>query len=134
VPSFKYADKYSFLFCDPKGSDLETYSRTIRELFLTLDKIHCIFKLHEVFSCSTREVVPVLKNKSISTQSPNPFAAKGYKLSSLTHKCCCVAVKMCSDGSVKLRDTKNPGGPALTFNKDEWSAFIGGVKLGEFEV
>jgi hypothetical protein len=73
-------------------------------------------------------------NQQLSTQSPNPFAADGYKLSSLTHKCCCVAVKMNPDGSVKVRDTKNPGGQALTFNKDEWAAFIGGVKLGEFDV
>jgi hypothetical protein len=41
---------------------------------------------------------------------------------------------MCDDGTVKVRDTKNPGGPALSFNHDEWSAFIGGVKNGEFEV
>ena len=66
-------------------------------------------------------------------QSPNPFAAEGYKLSSLTHKCCCVAVKMCDDVTVKVRDTKNPNGPALSFNNEEWTAFIGGVKKGEFE-
>jgi len=73
-------------------------------------------------------------SQQLHTQSPNPFAAEGYKLSSLTHKCCCVAVKIHPDGSVKVRDTKNPGGPALDFNKDEWAAFIGGVKLGEFDV
>jgi len=73
-------------------------------------------------------------NQQLPAPSPNPFAAEGFKLSSLTHKCCCVAVKVFPDGSVKLRDTKNPGGPALEFNKDEWAAFIGGVKLGEFDV
>ena len=71
--------------------------------------------------------------KKSSTQSPNPFADEGYILSSLTHKCCCVAVKKLADGSVKVRDTKDPGGPALMFNKDEWDAFIGGAKLGEFD-
>jgi len=75
-----------------------------------------------------------LMDDPLPSQSPNPFADEGYKLSSLTHKCCCVAVKMHDDGSVKVRDTKNLGGPALMFNKDEWVAFIGGVKLGEFDV
>jgi hypothetical protein len=35
---------------------------------------------------------------------------------------------------VEIRDTKNPNGPTLSFNKEEWKAFIDGVKLGEFEV
>ncbi len=63
---------------------------------------------------------------------PNPFVAEGFKLSSLTHKCCCVAVKV--GEVVEVRDTKHPQGPTLTFNQDEWRAFIGGVKNNEFDV
>lgn len=65
------------------------------------------------------------------TPSHNPFAAEGFKLSSHTHKCCCVAVRI--RDTIDVRDTKNPGGPTISFNKDEWSAFVKGVKAGEFD-
>ncbi|MEU0516843.1 DUF397 domain-containing protein [Streptosporangium sp. NPDC006007] len=32
-----------------------------------------------------------------------------------------------------LRDSKNPEGPKLFFTRSEWDAFVGGVKLGEFD-
>jgi hypothetical protein len=32
-----------------------------------------------------------------------------------------------------LRDSKNPDGPKLFFTQAEWDAFVGGVKLGEFD-
>lgn len=66
------------------------------------------------------------------TASPNPFADDGFKLSSFTHKCCCVAVRI--GETVELRDTKNPAGPTLSFNKDEWDAFLKGAKNGEFDL
>ncbi|MFH8587288.1 DUF397 domain-containing protein [Streptomyces celluloflavus] len=31
-------------------------------------------------------------------------------------------------GAVPVRDSKNPGGPALLFPAEAWSAFISGVK------
>ncbi len=72
-----------------------------------------------------------MKDKKL-TQSPNPFKDQGFKLSSFTHKCCCVAVRM--GDTVDVRDTKHPDGPTVSFNKDEWSAFVDGVKAGEFDV
>ncbi len=71
-------------------------------------------------------------NSEDFSPSPNPFVDEGFKLSSLTAKCCCVAVRI--GDMVEIRDTKNPNGPTLSFNKEEWKAFIDGVKLGEFEV
>lgn len=68
----------------------------------------------------------------ISKQSPNPFKDDGFKLSSFTRKCCCVAVRM--GDTIDLRDTKNPYGPTISYTQDEWSAFILGVKNGEFDV
>jgi hypothetical protein len=35
----------------------------------------------------------------------------------------CVAIAMGPDGWVAVTDTKNPGGPVLRFNADEWTAF-----------
>jgi hypothetical protein len=37
------------------------------------------------------------------------------------------------DEAVAVRDSKNPTGPALIFTRDEWDAFTGGVKNGEFD-
>lgn len=32
-----------------------------------------------------------------------------------------------------VRDSKNPGGAVVAFTRNEWDAFIGGVKDGEFD-
>lgn len=37
-------------------------------------------------------------------------------------------------GLLYVRDSKNPTGPALAFTRDEWLAFTGGVKDGEFDL
>ncbi|MGV9415294.1 DUF397 domain-containing protein [Nocardia sp. NPDC003693] len=44
----------------------------------------------------------------------------------------CVEVARLSSGRVGVRDSKNPGGPALVFTPGEWNAFIAGVEGGEF--
>lgn len=43
----------------------------------------------------------------------------------------CVEVATCSC-HVQVRDSKDPDGPKLTFTHAEWSAFLGGVRDGEF--
>ena len=35
---------------------------------------------------------------------------------------------------IRVRDSKNPGGPVLTFTAPEWSAFLKGVLGGEFDL
>jgi len=37
-------------------------------------------------------------------------------------------------GAIAVRDSKNPTGPALLFTIDEWDAFVGGAKDGEFDL
>ncbi|MEU6716155.1 DUF397 domain-containing protein [Nonomuraea sp. NPDC046802] len=44
----------------------------------------------------------------------------------------CVEVATLPDEGRAVRDSKEPDGPVLTFTPDEWSAFIKGVKDGEF--
>jgi hypothetical protein len=34
---------------------------------------------------------------------------------------------------VVVRDSKNARGPVLGFTPDEWDAFVGGVRNGEFD-
>lgn len=38
------------------------------------------------------------------------------------------------DGAIAVRDSKNPSGAALIFTPDEWDAFVGGAKDGEFDL
>jgi hypothetical protein len=38
------------------------------------------------------------------------------------------------DRAVALRDSKDPTGPALLFTPQEWLAFVGGAKDGEFDL
>ncbi|GAA4689214.1 DUF397 domain-containing protein [Streptomyces buecherae] len=35
-------------------------------------------------------------------------------------------------GAVPVRDSKDPHGPALRFDVSAWSAFVAGVKAGDF--
>jgi hypothetical protein len=38
------------------------------------------------------------------------------------------------DGTVAVRDSKDPSGPVLVFTRAEWDAFVGGAKDGEFDL
>ncbi|HZN18250.1 MAG TPA: DUF397 domain-containing protein [Micromonosporaceae bacterium] len=44
----------------------------------------------------------------------------------------CVEVAQLND-AVAVRDSKHPTGPVLVFTTDEWEAFVGGAKEGEFD-
>ena len=46
----------------------------------------------------------------------------------------CVEVAFAADGTVGVRDSKDPAGPVLTFTPTEWDAFTGGVRDGEFGI
>ena len=46
----------------------------------------------------------------------------------------CIEVGLAPDGSVMIRDRKNADRrSSLTFSRDEWAAFVHGVKAGEFD-
>ena len=44
----------------------------------------------------------------------------------------CVEVAELSDGSMLVRDSKDPDGPHLHFTGNEWDAFLDGAVAGEF--
>jgi hypothetical protein len=44
----------------------------------------------------------------------------------------CVEIAKVGD-VIAVRDSKIPAGPALVYTRDEWAAFVGGVKDGEFD-
>jgi hypothetical protein len=45
----------------------------------------------------------------------------------------CVQVAGLSGELIQVRDSKNVKGPVLRFTPDEWDAFVGGVRNGEFD-
>jgi hypothetical protein len=45
----------------------------------------------------------------------------------------CVEVSDLPGGSVGVRNSRDREGPVLRFTRDEWRAFIGGVRKGEFD-
>jgi hypothetical protein len=45
----------------------------------------------------------------------------------------CVQVAFAADGSVGVRDSKNPTGDVLTFTPTAWETFTGAVRDGEFD-
>lgn len=45
----------------------------------------------------------------------------------------CVEARL-NNELIEVRNSNDPGGPTLRFNKDEWNAFIPGVLNGEFDL
>ncbi|GAA0915365.1 DUF397 domain-containing protein [Nonomuraea longicatena] len=46
----------------------------------------------------------------------------------------CVEVARNLPDIIAVRDSKNPGGPALVFTHAEWAAFLDGVSHREFDL
>jgi Domain of unknown function (DUF397) len=34
---------------------------------------------------------------------------------------------------IMIGDTKNPGGPVLSYSRAEWDAFVAGIRQGDFD-
>jgi len=45
----------------------------------------------------------------------------------------CVEVASLPGGKIGVRNSRDSGGPVLRFTPDEWHAFLGGVRNGEFD-
>ena len=46
----------------------------------------------------------------------------------------CVEVRLLVNGTVGVRDSKDVSQPALVFTPPEWTAFLAGVRDGEFDL
>ena len=57
----------------------------------------------------------------------------GFRRSSYCGSGSCVEVSPLDNGAVAVRDSKNLALPPHTFTADEWTAFVLGVKSGEFD-
>ncbi len=66
----------------------------------------------------------------MTTESPRWFKSS---YSGNGGQCVEVARNLASPrGVVPVRDSKDPHGPALAFSPTAWSAFVAGVKAGQF--
>jgi hypothetical protein len=45
----------------------------------------------------------------------------------------CVEVAGLADGGIGVRNSRDPEGGMLRFTPDEWRAFLGGARNGEFD-
>ena len=45
----------------------------------------------------------------------------------------CVEVASLPEGEIGVRNSRDSGGLVLRFTSDEWHAFLGGVRNGEFD-
>lgn len=59
-----------------------------------------------------------------------PIPSLSWLRSSRCDNGACVEVAL-HDGDVVVRDSKEPHGPLLRFSRQEWEAFVGGVRDGE---
>lgn len=71
---------------------------------------------------------------SASSQTMNCVEVAFHKASASSTNGQCVEIGECScgGGTIHVRDSKDPGGPVLVFNRGEWDAFLAGVRNGEF--
>jgi len=58
----------------------------------------------------------------------------GFHAASSCDNDSCVEVRTCDCDEVLVRDSKDPGGPVLSYTRDEWLAFLDGAKKGEFDL
>jgi hypothetical protein len=71
---------------------------------------------------------------SCSAQPNSEFSSLDWIKSSLSMaNGDCVEVASLPDGQIGVRDSKDSDGPVLRFTPSEWTAFLGGVRNGEFD-
>jgi hypothetical protein len=74
--------------------------------------------------------------RSTTLRSPHERPSSGFywvksSLSYATGNC--VEVATLPGGEIGVRNSKDFAGPVLRFTPDEWHAFLGGVRNGEFD-
>ncbi|MBC3985527.1 DUF397 domain-containing protein [Streptomyces sp. AC536] len=63
--------------------------------------------------------------------TPEPHWTKS-SYSSNGGNCVEIATNLATYGTIPVRDSKDPHGPALTFDTSAWSAFVASLKAGGF--
>jgi hypothetical protein len=75
-----------------------------------------------------------VRSTTLSSRGERPGPGSSWIKSSLSYaNGNCVEVASLPGGEIGVRNSRNSGGPVLTFTPDEWHAFLGGVRNGEFD-
>jgi Domain of unknown function (DUF397) len=61
------------------------------------------------------------------------WRTQGWRRSSCCINAGCVEIRVVGD-AVLVRDSKDDRGLVLSYTREEWAAFVEGVKAGEFDV
>lgn len=69
----------------------------------------------------------------VSSCDSNTCVEISFHSASDSFSCVEVGACACGDGSVLVRDSKDPGGPVLRFTGPEWDVFLAGAKAGQFD-
>lgn len=62
------------------------------------------------------------------------ISTRTYTKSSHSGMTGCVEVRLYPDGTIGVRDSKDRSKPSHIFTAHEWTAFIAGVRDGEFDL
>jgi hypothetical protein len=67
-------------------------------------------------------------------RAADPTTGLAWRKSTVSnHQGNCVELAVLADGGVKVRNSRFPGGPHLTYTHAEMAAFVRGVQAGEFD-
>ena len=61
----------------------------------------------------------------------NSLESGEWRKSSFSQISECVEVAKLSHATIGVRDTKNPGGPVLTYSAADWRTFLEGMRTGQ---
>lgn len=64
----------------------------------------------------------------------NDVSSAAWISSRFCNASACVQVAHLPGGMVAVRDSKNTARPAHIFDREEWAAFVTGVKAGDFDL
>ena len=75
-----------------------------------------------------------MRSTTLSGRRERPGSGSCWIKSSLSYaNGNCVEVASLPGGEIGVRNSRNSAGPVLRFTPDEWHAFLGGVRNGEFD-
>ena len=75
-----------------------------------------------------------MSSTTLSSRRERPGSGAYWIKSSLSYaNGNCVEVASLPGGEIGVRNSRNSAGPVLRFTSDEWHAFLGGVRNGEFD-
>ena len=75
-----------------------------------------------------------MRSTTLSSRRERPGPGSYWIKSSLSYaNGNCVEVTSLPDGGIGVRNSRDSSGAILSFTSDEWHAFLGGVRNGEFD-